>query len=92
MVITNTVQTVAGDIVVSNKSLSTCPPASDEELLMEMRVRSWGRQAPGEAQSIVTTAATDQSPISGETLDGLEHHRLVILQLLLTLSTTHSTA
>ena len=48
--------------------------------------------APGGAQSIVTTAATDQSPISGETLDGLEHHRLVILQLLLTLSTTHSTA
>ena len=47
MVITNTVQTVAGDIVVSNKSLSTCPPASDEELLMEMRVRSEELGAPG---------------------------------------------
>ena len=47
VVITNTVQTVAGDIVVSNKSLSTCPPASDEELLMEMRVRSEELGAPG---------------------------------------------
>ena len=78
---TNTVQTVAGDIVVSNKSLSTCPPASDEELLMEMRVRSEELGAPG---AILTTAGTsDQTPISGETLDWPHHHSPVTLQLVL---------